>query len=218
MKIISFETNLFDSDEKVVVQFPYSINAKIFGLNYISIITLEEEKTEHYSDGSFNRIEKIIEKKYGLPEYCYGNLENLEFRIGSIVLRHSISEVRMGCYRHSIVISKEMSYQFRLAKYCDVVEMKNFVLDCIPKNMKISLFWFDKNSLTFIVESETMGYDCRRSHDKFAITPYKITKEKNIDNRTLISHKPIIEKKGVVEIKSIENIKEFIKDYFDNKL
>lgn len=214
MKTINFQTELFDSNEIVVVKIPYNLTARLFGFKDITIITLAEDKSDYYSDESFNEIEKIIERKYGLPEYCNGTAEHLIFKIGSLDLIHTIDEIRMGWYRHQIIISKEKNKFFIPTKYIDFLNTRNFVLECLPGNMKLSFFWFDKNSFSFIFDNETEGYQCRQNKDQFEIVPYKITKKKDNDGRALISHNPIFENKKVIETSSIEDVKIFIKDYF----
>ena len=77
MKYIKFKTKLFDSNEILAVKIPYNLIAKLFGFKDINLITLEEDKFNYYSDNSFDRIQQIIQRKYGNPAYCDGTDQHL---------------------------------------------------------------------------------------------------------------------------------------------
>lgn len=214
IKSIRFQTTLLDSEVVVVVRFSYRLAARIGGLRFIKIVLLEEENTNIYSNQSFERVEQIIEKKYGVPEYCNGNLQELIFQVGALEMVHSISEIRMGWLYHSISIHRNKTSFSRPYKYIDVINMYNFIVGCIPKDMKVSMYMFRKNAPSFLVESDTFGYFGTQENEKYVLIPILITKGTDENNRTRITHKPLIENKKEIQSKALEEIKSFLMDYF----
>jgi len=214
MKYIKFKTKLFDSNEIVVVKISYNFTARLFGFKDINLITLEEDKSNYYSDNSFDRIQQIIERKYGNPAYCNGTEQHLIFNIGELRLIHSIDEFRMGVYRHQVQISKDKNRFFKPTSYNVFMKMKLFVLEYLPKNMKLTFFYFDNRNLSFIFENETEGFQCRQNNKSLEIIPFEIIRTKEQEGRTLISHKPISKNRIKQETSSFEDSKELIKAYF----
>lgn len=214
MKYIKFKTKLFDSNEIVVVKIPYNFNTRLFGFKYINLITLEEDKSNHYSDYSFDRIQQIIERKYGNPAYCNGTDQHLIFNVGELRLIHSIDEFRMGVYHHQVQISKDKNRFFKPISYNVFMEMKLFVLEYIPKNMKLTFFYFDNRNLSFIFENETEGFQCRQNNKSLELIPIEIIRTKEQKGRTLISYKPISKNSIKLETSSYEDSKVVIKEYF----
>lgn len=214
MKYIKFKTKLFDSNEILVVKIPYNLIAKLFGFKDINLITLEEDKFNYYSDNSFDRIQQIIQRKYGNPAYCDGTDQHLIFNIGELRLIHSIYEFRMGVYRHQVQISKDKNRFFKPTNYNVFVEMKLFVLEYLPKNMKLTFFYFDNRNLSFIFENETEGFQCRQNNKSLELISFEIIRTKEQEGRTLISHKPISKNSIKLEASSFEDSKVVIKEYF----
>jgi len=214
MKYIKFKTKLFDSNEIVVVKIPYNFTARLFGFKDINLITLEEDKSNYYSDDSFDRIQQIIERKYGNPAYCNGTDQHLIFYIGELRLIHSIDEFRMGVYHHGVIISKDKNMYFTPNSYNDFLNMKLFLLECLPENMKMKYFYFDNKTFSFIFENETEGLQCRQNNKSLELIPFEIIRTKEQEGRTLISHKPISKNSIKLETSSFEDSKVVIKEYF----
>jgi hypothetical protein len=212
---VSFITTLFDSNQSVIVKFPIDLISKICGIKSITITTLEEEKSNYYSDNSFQLIESIIEEKYGQPEFCNGTDEGLFFYINGVEMIHSIDEIRMGWMFHRIILTNNCKKNAELTNYNEFINLKNFVFDCIKgTNMELSFFYFFKDSLAFICNKESKGFHCVQSQDYFEIRPFIVKKTIDENGRTIISHSPLLEYVKRIKSKSIEEIKQFIKDYF----
>lgn len=212
---ISFVTDFFGSNIKAVVSFEISSYTKFFGLKEIKIVSLDEDANDYFSNNSFIEMERVLENRYGLPEYCFGSTECVCFNLRDYCIAHTIYERKKSRIFHDVCLIKNKKILNRAMNLAFVKEMHSFVENIKPTDMKLLfLDYLNDNNLYFILEGESKGYCCTQNKKRISLTPIEIIREIDISGKKVISKKPLKDKTEKALVNTPDDVKDFLFKYF----